>query len=152
MALLPQAGFQHRCTGTAGQAEPLTEAQGPGATWLCHRSHDSGPARTTTWNSPKKVPMLWAQVVARINRVTTEQVVNRHVLHSPPFVSRLKRFPESVKSRTGFVTELMSCPAIWCSKLQPCIATQTWGLCPHVFSWRETIGNTPRCATKQLEP
>ena len=33
--------------------------------------------------------------------------------------------PESVKPRTGYVIELMGCPVIWCSKLQPCIATST---------------------------
>ena len=33
--------------------------------------------------------------------------------------------PESVKSRTGYVIELMGCPVLWCSKLQPCIATST---------------------------
>jgi len=33
--------------------------------------------------------------------------------------------PESVKSRTGFIIEVMGCSVIWCSKLQPCIATST---------------------------
>ena len=33
--------------------------------------------------------------------------------------------PDSVKSRTGFIVEVMGCPVIWCSKLQSCIATST---------------------------
>ena len=33
--------------------------------------------------------------------------------------------PDSVKSRTGYIIELMGCPVIWCSKLQTCIATST---------------------------
>jgi hypothetical protein len=33
--------------------------------------------------------------------------------------------PDSVKSRTGFIIEVMGCSVIWCSKLQPCIATST---------------------------
>jgi hypothetical protein len=33
--------------------------------------------------------------------------------------------PACVKSRTGFVIEVMGCPVQWCSKLQPCIATST---------------------------
>jgi hypothetical protein len=33
--------------------------------------------------------------------------------------------PESVKSRTDFIFEVMGCSVIWCSKLQPCIATST---------------------------
>ena len=33
--------------------------------------------------------------------------------------------PNSVKSRTGFIIEVMGCPVIWCSKLQPYIATST---------------------------
>ena len=33
--------------------------------------------------------------------------------------------PDSVKSQTGYIIEVMSCPVIWCSKLQPCIATST---------------------------
>jgi hypothetical protein len=33
--------------------------------------------------------------------------------------------PDSVKSRTGFIVEVMGCSVIWCSKLQPCIATST---------------------------
>ena len=33
--------------------------------------------------------------------------------------------PDSVKSRTGYIVEVMGCPVIWCSKLQPCIATST---------------------------
>jgi hypothetical protein len=33
--------------------------------------------------------------------------------------------PDSVKSRTGFIIEVMGCSVIWSSKLQPCIATST---------------------------
>jgi len=33
--------------------------------------------------------------------------------------------PDSVKSRTGYIIEVMGCSVIWCSKLQPCIATST---------------------------
>jgi hypothetical protein len=33
--------------------------------------------------------------------------------------------PDSVKSRTGYIVEVMGCSVIWCSKLQPCIATST---------------------------
>jgi hypothetical protein len=33
--------------------------------------------------------------------------------------------PDSVKSQTGFIIEVMGCSVIWCSKLQPCIATST---------------------------
>jgi hypothetical protein len=33
--------------------------------------------------------------------------------------------PDSVKSRTGFIIEVMGCSVVWCSKLQPCIATST---------------------------
>lgn len=33
--------------------------------------------------------------------------------------------PDSVKSRTGYIVEIMGCPIIWCSKLQTCIATST---------------------------
>jgi hypothetical protein len=33
--------------------------------------------------------------------------------------------PDSVKSRTGFIIEVMGCAVLWCSKLQPCIATST---------------------------
>jgi hypothetical protein len=33
--------------------------------------------------------------------------------------------PDSVKSRTGYIVEVMGCPVLWCSKLQPCIATST---------------------------
>jgi len=33
--------------------------------------------------------------------------------------------PDSVKSCTGFIVEVMGCPVIWCSKLQPFIATST---------------------------
>ena len=31
--------------------------------------------------------------------------------------------PDSVKSRTGYIIEVLGCPVVWCSKLQPCIAT-----------------------------
>ena len=33
--------------------------------------------------------------------------------------------PDSVKSRTGYIIEVMGCGVLWCSKLQPCIATST---------------------------
>jgi hypothetical protein len=33
--------------------------------------------------------------------------------------------PDSVKSRTGYIIEVMGCSVVWCSKLQPCIATST---------------------------
>ena len=33
--------------------------------------------------------------------------------------------PDSVKSRTGFLIEVMGCPVIWHSKLQESIATST---------------------------
>ena len=33
--------------------------------------------------------------------------------------------PDSVKSRTGFVSEVANCPVLWISKLQPTIATST---------------------------
>lgn len=33
--------------------------------------------------------------------------------------------PVCVKSRTGYFIEVMGCPILWCSKLQPCIATST---------------------------
>lgn len=33
--------------------------------------------------------------------------------------------PDSVKSCTRFVVELMNCPVIWCSKLQLCVAMST---------------------------
>ena len=33
--------------------------------------------------------------------------------------------PESVKSRTGFIIEVMGCSVVWCSKLQTSIATST---------------------------
>jgi hypothetical protein len=33
--------------------------------------------------------------------------------------------PDLVKSRTGFIIEVMGCSVVWCSKLQPCIATST---------------------------
>jgi hypothetical protein len=33
--------------------------------------------------------------------------------------------PDSVKSRTGYIIEVMGCAVVWCSKLQPCIATST---------------------------
>ena len=33
--------------------------------------------------------------------------------------------PDSVKYCTGFIVKVMGCPVIWCSKLQPCIATST---------------------------
>ena len=33
--------------------------------------------------------------------------------------------PDSVKSRTGYIIEVLGCPVVWCSKLQPRIATST---------------------------
>jgi hypothetical protein len=33
--------------------------------------------------------------------------------------------PDSVKSRTGYIIEVMGCSILWCSKFQPCIATST---------------------------
>ena len=33
--------------------------------------------------------------------------------------------PDSVKSRSSFIVEVMGCLVIWCSKLQPYIATST---------------------------
>lgn len=33
--------------------------------------------------------------------------------------------PDSVKSRTGYIIEVMGCSVIWCSKLQTSIATST---------------------------
>jgi hypothetical protein len=33
--------------------------------------------------------------------------------------------PDSVKSRTEYIIEVMGCGVLWCSKLQPCIATST---------------------------
>ena len=33
--------------------------------------------------------------------------------------------PDAVKSRTGYIIEVMGCAVVWCSKLQPCIATST---------------------------
>ena len=33
--------------------------------------------------------------------------------------------PDSVKSRTGFIVEVMGCPVIWCSKLQENISAST---------------------------
>jgi hypothetical protein len=33
--------------------------------------------------------------------------------------------PDSVKSRTCYIVEVMGCSIIWCTKLQPCIATST---------------------------
>jgi hypothetical protein len=33
--------------------------------------------------------------------------------------------PDSIKSRTRFIIEVMGCAVLWCSKLQPCIATST---------------------------
>ena len=33
--------------------------------------------------------------------------------------------PDSVKSRTGYIVEVMGCSVIWCSKLQPYIDTST---------------------------
>ena len=32
---------------------------------------------------------------------------------------------DSIKSRTGYIIKFMGCTVIWCSKLQPCIATST---------------------------
>jgi hypothetical protein len=39
--------------------------------------------------------------------------------------TELSTDPDSVKSRTGYIIEVMGCPVLWCSKLQPCIATST---------------------------
>jgi hypothetical protein len=39
--------------------------------------------------------------------------------------TELETNPDSVKSRTGYIVEVMGCSVIWCSKLQPCIATST---------------------------
>jgi hypothetical protein len=33
--------------------------------------------------------------------------------------------PNSGKSHTGYIVEVMGCSVIWCSELQPCIATST---------------------------
>jgi hypothetical protein len=33
--------------------------------------------------------------------------------------------PDSVKSQTGYIIEVMGCLVVWCSKLQPCVATST---------------------------
>ena len=33
--------------------------------------------------------------------------------------------PDSVKSCADLIVEIMGCPVIWCSKVQPCITTST---------------------------
>jgi hypothetical protein len=33
--------------------------------------------------------------------------------------------PDSVRSRTGYIVEVMGCSVVWCSKLQPCITPST---------------------------
>jgi hypothetical protein len=39
--------------------------------------------------------------------------------------TELETNSDSVKSRTGYIVEVMGCSVIWCSKLQPCIAPST---------------------------
>ena len=39
--------------------------------------------------------------------------------------TELGTYPDFVKSRTGYIVEVMGCSIIWCSKLQTCIATST---------------------------
>ena len=47
------------------------------------------------------------------------------ILPLPGWATELGTNPDSVKSRTGYLIEVMGCPVIWCSKLQESISTST---------------------------